>query len=613
MQEQRRVPYRSRRPAVPQFIVAVVLGVLLTSVFARPALAGFEIKVNVLAGPLPGFVTSGDLNGDGKPDLITSVSALNQVAVSLSNGDGTFQLPISAPTTAGINPVIAVADFDGNHKLDLALSSPSDGTVRILLGNGDGTFQAEQTLAVGNSPVFIVAADVDHNGTADLVVANVNQDNVGVILGNGNGTFQAEQTFGAGDGPNSVVVADLNGDGNPDVALTNNNVTTVSVLLGNGNGTFQAQKTFTVGELPNSIAAADFNGDGKPDLVVANQNEQFASVLLGNGDGTFQAQTKPAANFTSSVVVGDFNIDGRPDIALYDGAGAEVLLGNGDGTFQPFLLVVTANASQNIAVADFNTDSRPDLFSADAGSANVAVRFGTDPSPIQFAVGPTTSTTESGTVTYTFTRSGNLDGPIAARLNVTGGTATNGQDFTLLTPVAITWADKEGGSKTVPVPIVADQVDEDDETAQLTLSFAPGGSWGALGSRSNVTLTIVDDDPQPFVSIANANAPEGNAGPTTMSVTASLSVPSSKPVTVQYATADDSATAGSDYTATAGTLTFAPSETTKTISVPSLVTRRRSKTNPSPSPCPARRTRCWVRLRRLGSSATMTRPRRARS
>ena len=422
------------------------------------------------------------------------------------------------------------------------------------------------------TPGFVVSADLNHDGKADLVVANGGDNSVGALLGNGDGTFQPEQGFVVGSSPKFVAVADLNGDGKPDLAVANNFDTTISVLLGKGDGTFNAQQAYTVGGDPGAVAVADFNGDGKLDLVVPNENELFASVLFGNGDGTFQPQTKLSlqGDQANNVVVADFNADSKPDIAFYDNAGVAILLSNGDGTFQSLLLVAIGAGANGIAVADFNADGRADLVGPDISHNNLVERLGNANSQIQFSGTPPISTTESGTVTYTVTRTGSSDGAISAFVNATGGTATVGQDYTLLQPLPLTWADKDATSKTVSIPIVPDQLDEDDETAQFTVSLAPGASWGAIGTQGSTTLTIADDDPQPFLSVANASLPEGNSGSSSMTFPVTLTGPSGRTVTVQYATADDTAQAGSDYTATSGTLTFAPGETSKTVAVPVL-------------------------------------------
>jgi hypothetical protein len=82
--------------------------------------------------------------------------------------------------------------------------------------------------------------------------------------------------------------------------------------------------------------------------------------------------------------------------------------------------------------------------------------------------------------------------------------------------------------------------------------------------------TIVDDDPPPAATIEDVTVKEGDSGTTPADFTVALNGPSGKPITIDWATKDGTATAGSDYTSGSGTLSFAPGETTKTITLPVL-------------------------------------------
>ena len=95
----------------------------------------------------------------------------------------------------------AIGDVNGDGKPDLVVANSDGNTVSVLLGNGNGTFQAQQTFATGDDPYSVAVADVTGDGKPDIVVANVVSDTVSVLLGNGNGTFQAQQTFATGNGP----------------------------------------------------------------------------------------------------------------------------------------------------------------------------------------------------------------------------------------------------------------------------------------------------------------------------------------------------------------------------------------------------------------------------
>jgi chitinase len=121
-------------------------------------------------------------------------------------------------------------------------------------------------------------------------------------------------------------------------------------------------------------------------------------------------------------------------------------------------------------------------------------------------------------------------------------------------------------SQTVNVAVTGDTTVEPNETFTVKLTSPSGATLGT----ATATGTITNDDVSsitPTVSIANASVAEGNSGSKSMPFTVSLSSASTSQVTVNYATANGTATAGSDYTATSGTLTFAPGMTSQTVNV----------------------------------------------
>jgi len=118
-------------------------------------------------------------------------------------------------------------------------------------------------------------------------------------------------------------------------------------------------------------------------------------------------------------------------------------------------------------------------------------------------------------------------------------------------------------STTITVPVNGDTLNEDDETVNIDLSSPTNAR---LGDGHGV-LTIKNDDPLPSVSIADATAAEGESGQSDAPVKVSLSTASSKTVKVIYATSDATATQPADYLPAAGSLTFAPGQTEKTITV----------------------------------------------
>jgi hypothetical protein len=348
------------------------------SVFLGNGDGSFGERVDFQAGIYPYSVAIGDLNGDGRPDLVTANEGgypdyLGTVAVLLGNGDGTFG-PSAAYVTGCGNRCgsysVAIGDLNRDGNPDLVAANKTAGTVSVLLGSGDGTFGAKKDIAVGWHPTVAIG-DLDGDGTLDLVTANKSDHTVSVLLGNGDGTFGAKTDFVTGFCPYSVVIGDLNGDGKPDLATANECSHTVSVLVGNGDGTFGAKADFATGYDPYFMAIGDVDGNGSPDLATANHSSTV-SVLLGNGDGTLGAKTVfGAGTRPSSVAIGDLNGDGDPDLAVAnwfgDSNAASVLLGNGDGTLEARIRVETGSAPISVAIGDLDRDGKPDLAMASGG------------------------------------------------------------------------------------------------------------------------------------------------------------------------------------------------------------------------------------------------------
>ncbi|HEX7832426.1 MAG TPA: Calx-beta domain-containing protein, partial [Thermoanaerobaculia bacterium] len=162
-----------------------------------------------------------------------------------------------------------------------------------------------------------------------------------------------------------------------------------------------------------------------------------------------------------------------------------------------------------------------------------------------------------------------LNVPTVATVTVnyatSNGTAIAGTDYAN-TSGTLTFAPGVT-TQNISVPIIGDTLGDSNETFAVTLTSPSNATLGTASANG----TILDDDVAPVVpsiSIAPASLPEGNAGSTSMTFAVQLNVPTVATVSVNYATSDVTAIAGSDYAITSGTLTFAPGVSTQTISVP---------------------------------------------
>jgi len=457
-----------------------------TIIFTADDIAG-TVLVNVVSpqgivyatplysvGGSPTGIATADLNGDGFPDIVITGGS-SDISVVLAQNARQFKAPVgySLGQRSPGPQAVAIGDVNGDGKPDVVVANAGagypttsgPGSIDVLLGNGDGTLRAPLSTVVNQNTGSIVLGDFNRDGKPDLAVAaygtlpgepGSDPGALLVLLGKGDGTFQPPVSLpAAGLHPAAVAAADLNGDGKLDIAAVLGSTfgapQTLAVFLGQGNGTFAAARTFPLQSTSEglvSIAIGDFNGDGKLDIATGGAPQ--VDIMLGDGAGGFSEG--PALSVTDGTVAAtmDLNADGKLDLVLlsccFESEGS-YLLGNGDGTFQPAVHFSSGSSTTAIAVTRFSGSNGPDFVMAQQGGTwspflGATFQLGANtPAPASDA--PASGSSNSQNFTFTFSDSSGyqnlsvvdvlinnaLDGRHACYIAFVPSTATSGSVF----------------------------------------------------------------------------------------------------------------------------------------------------------------------------------------
>ncbi len=370
-------------------LVALALGV------AGPAAGqGFSnTRTDYATGGNPRCIVVADVNADGRPDLITANRGVNTVSVRLASGAaGNFD-PVFTDYYTGFAPSgLAVADVNGDGRPDLVTANTAGNSVSVRLADSavPGRFELARTdYLVGTGPNSVAVADVNADGRPDLVTAS--GGGLGVCLAAGAaGAFVVATTSALHPGITHVNMAlvDVNADGRPDIVLAPIGYIDVGVGLANPvvPGTFLSSVSYGALSYIRSLAVADVNGDGRPDLVTSNQFDDVIVRLAAGAAGAFAATyaSYPTDNDPTSVAVVDVNADGRPDLVTATPTGAiSVRLAAGPaGAFATTRTTYYDRSGfigtlWDLTLADVNADGRPDIITVDERNSLVGIRLNT--------------------------------------------------------------------------------------------------------------------------------------------------------------------------------------------------------------------------------------------
>jgi hypothetical protein len=426
---------------------------------ADPSKKSTDVKQLVEGG-----VRGLDMNGDGKADLVVALSALDQVAVYCQSSTVPYDFTTTAPPPSIVSvgngchdpQLLALGDLENNGRLDVVVGNTQSNNVSVFHGNGAGSLSLLATYAVTSAGpqalTGLVLADFNKDCRLDLVTSNVGGENIALFLGHGDGTFaeavpynaetsgnqaganivsidhdatfntiyclDANQslnkdqttsvprvptlpaagnivappyaTLAAEQDPEAIAFGDVSNDGHLDIVVANRSSGTIQVFLNDGNGNFtQPFGPVVTGLQPESIAIADVNNDGLNDVLVACNGSNAVFVHLNLGGGSLGAGTAVPVNASGphQVVAADMDGDGKVDFVTVNQYtnNVSVLIGDGMGDFvlDPDIAGTTGptpqgtcpvgNAPLGLAVADLNGDGVLDIVTANSSDDTVTV------------------------------------------------------------------------------------------------------------------------------------------------------------------------------------------------------------------------------------------------
>ena len=388
--------------------ISVLLGILLMS-SCRAGQANMSPQQALFASAPdslialecgPGNLAVGDLNSDGKPDMVATCGEQRLLTVLLNTGgrDQRFRVTSSLPLPDPPGDM-ALGDVNGDKNLDLAIDSHDSYGVVLLLGDGKGGF----TLAA-NSPIVmkegqhphthgLAMGDINGDRKLDLITVNSTDNDVSVAFGDGRGQFtRAPNGFPVGPSPYPFGIGDVNNDGRPDIIATATATGplraqqlprsfALTLLLNDGRGGFRRSDLPTRTGQPWFADVGDVNGDRKPDLVASHHDQNALTVMLGDGAGRFsEAGSSPFdwGRNAFQIALADVNRDGRLDALAASGDGVRIMLGDGRGNFRaaPGSPFSTGRGVWRLAAADLNGDAKLDIATTNSESRSIAILYG---------------------------------------------------------------------------------------------------------------------------------------------------------------------------------------------------------------------------------------------
>lgn len=355
----------------------------------------FNNFLTLNAGVNINSVAIGDLDGDGLPEIISADSRMSvgdtgyvSIIRNISMG-ANINFETEIKYTVKYNPVsIAVGDLNNDGKLDIVVANSDSDTLSILKNNcsiGNIAFILDAELMSGTKPYSVAINDLDGDGKLDISVANFNSNTISTFRNTttGNISFGTKTDFVTSNGPYNLAIGDLDGDYKNDIAVSCMNSNRLSLLKNTSNvGTisFAPKSDLITDNAPYVLQMGDVDLDGKLDIAVCNSGSNSVSIFRNTSSTGISFAPKVNFNTPSgplSISISDLDGDEKPELITsnLNSANNSVLKNtssSGNITFEPHIDFTNNSLGWgSTGIGDLNGDSRPEIITG--GTYNIGV------------------------------------------------------------------------------------------------------------------------------------------------------------------------------------------------------------------------------------------------
>jgi len=478
---------------------------------------------------MPNGIIAGDLDGDGKLDLVVTnigISTLSVFRNTSTPGNISFATPISY-ATGGYPVYPAIGDLNGDGKPEIVAPNYFDNAISVYVNNstsGNLSFAPKQDIPITTygTPYYVTIGDLDGDGKPDLVSPNLGGNNVSVLRNTsatgGAISFDASVDFPTAAFPITVAIGDLDGDGKPDLVTTNNDDPGSISLLHNtstpGTLSFDPNQDMAAGSYPIGLSIADLDGDGLPEVTITNTNDNAIAIYKNTSASGSVSMASPVSYATDTypyyLAITDINKDGMPDLLTTSYSGDKIDILKNKGSQEPAITSFSPTIGLSGTVVTITGVNLAGATGVTFGGTPASSFTILSPTSIQATVaggatGAVTVTTGSGIASLNGYTYGQPPPAITSFTPTSGGTGTaitiKGSGFSSATTVRF-------GSTAAALFIV-----QTDSTIVATIGTGATGNVSVItpyGSASEPTFTYI----RPPIKILSFSPSSGKTGDT---------------------------------------------------------------------------------------------------